>query len=53
MKDKLKYYSKRFNQILLTFPVWLSLGLAKPFKKSKKTNGWKNMKKSKDYGKMF
>lgn len=55
MREKLNALRKslkRFNQRVLTLPVWLVVGAAGVFRKTD-SEGWKNSEKNENYGKMF
>lgn len=44
---------KRFNQVVLVFPVWLVLGLSGLFKRSRHQSGWQDSEKDDRYEKMY
>jgi hypothetical protein len=49
---KLKNLLKRFNQVFLSAPIWLVLGLSGMFRSFEK-EGWKESKKNENYEGMY
>lgn len=43
----------RMNQVVLSFPVWLTVGVSGLFKRGKKSEGWSKSEKNSSYGKMY
>lgn len=55
MRGKLRHLGnkiERMNQVILSFPLWLAVGLS-GFFKSIKSKGWKKSEKNENYGKMY
>lgn len=44
---------KRFNQLVLVFPVWLVLGVAGLFRRTRHGPGWQESERNENYGKMY
>jgi len=53
MRNKVKYYSKKFNQLFLALPIWIALGIMKPLKNTDKNTGWTSKEKTSSYEKMY
>lgn len=52
--NKIKYISRRINQTILSFPVWVILGVSGELRrKNKSQKGWKNSEKNTQFDKMY
>lgn len=43
----------RMNQVVLSFPVWLVVGLAGLFHRKERAEGWSKSEKNGNYRKMY